>query len=76
MYHDEALSIWHPLLGIIAMTCACTAVRDVVSVLTSRSQDCLETQFQTSRSRLGLGPQGLVYKSTNIYIVTDFLKYV
>jgi len=44
---------------------------DVVSVSTSRSRDGLETHFPTSRSRsrlglkvkrLGLGPQGLVYK--------------
>jgi len=42
--------------------------RDVVSVLKSRSRDGLETQFQTSRSRLGLVPQR--HLSTKLFYPT------
>ena len=44
----------------------------VLSYLLPRSRFRLGREIE----RLGLGPQGLVYKSNNIDFLTDFLKYV
>jgi hypothetical protein len=52
-------------LGLVSVSWKCGKVSVSVS---SR------TENQTSRSRLGLAPQGLVYKSTNIHFFTVFLE--